>query len=125
MKAMEHDVAARAVMSKWENELQNHNCEKMTVLDVECLLHWYGVWKGEKMSKSKQVGRLVITLASKGAPPTIEEWTADNEARLLRLQETESLWTILQLGGKGFYFSSRRSLQASPCRMSSGIIVWK
>ncbi len=73
MKVMEHDVAARAVMAKWEDELRNHDCKKMTVLDVECLLHWYGIWKGEKMSKSKMLGRLVITLALKGALPTIEE----------------------------------------------------
>ncbi len=41
------------------------------------------------MSNSKKVGRIVIALASNGAPPTIEEWTADNEVRWLSLQENK------------------------------------
>ncbi len=73
MKAIENGMAAQTVMAKLEDELQNHDCEKVTVPDVDCLLSWYGIWKGEKISKSKKVGRLVIALALKGSPPTIEE----------------------------------------------------
>ncbi len=101
---MKHNAAAQAIMAKRENELQNHNCKKMTVLDVECLLRWYGIWKGEKMSKSKKVGRLVITLVLKGAPPKIEEWTADNEAHLLRLQENKITLDNTAIGGKRILF---------------------
>jgi hypothetical protein len=70
-------------MEKWEDELCSQNCEKMTVLDLDCLLLWYGVWnRAEKLSKSKKVGRLIIALSWKGDPPAVEEWTADDEARL-------------------------------------------
>jgi hypothetical protein len=41
------------------------------------------------MSNIEKVGRIVIALASKGAPPTIEEWTADNEVRWPSLQENK------------------------------------
>jgi hypothetical protein len=85
MKATENDAAARAVIAKWEDELWNHNCKKMTVLDAECLLHWCGICKGEKMLKSEKGGSLVMDLVSKGAPPPIEEWTADNGVHLLSL----------------------------------------
>jgi hypothetical protein len=94
-------------MAKWEDELRNRNCKKMAVPDVDCLLHWYGIWKGEKMSKSKKVGRLVIALALKGAPPTIEEWTADNEVRLLSLQGNKISLADTAIGKKRVLFEQQ------------------
>ena len=90
-------------MAKWEDELLNLDCEKLTVADTECLLHWYGAWRGEKMSKSKKVSRLVGVLATKGDPPTIEEWTAEDEECLQSLQNNKitqgmTTWMVIPLG---------------------------
>jgi hypothetical protein len=59
------------------------------------------------MSKSKKVGRLVITLASKGALPTIKEWTADNEACLLRLQKNKITLDDTAIGRKRILFEQQ------------------
>jgi hypothetical protein len=108
IKAMENAAAARAVMEKWEDELHSQNCEKMTVPDLDCLLLWYGVWnKAEKLSKSEKVGRLIIALSSKGDPPAVEEWTADDAARLLSLQENKITINDTALGRKRVLFEQQ------------------
>ena len=80
----------------------------MTVPDLDCLLLWYGVWnKAEKLSKSEKVGRLIIALSSKGDPPAVEEWTADDEARLLSLQENKITIDDTALGRKRVLFEQQ------------------
>jgi len=90
LKDMEVHAKAQAVMEKWDDELQKNNLEKLSVPDSDSLLLWYGVWtKNEKLSKSQKVGRLIVARSSKGALPTIEEWTADDEAASLSLHKKE------------------------------------
>ena len=77
LKDMEVHAKAQAVIEKCVDELKNNNLEKLSVPDLDSLLLWYSVWtKNEKLSKSQKVGRLIVARWSKGAPPTIEEWTA-------------------------------------------------
>jgi hypothetical protein len=107
MKAMETRKAARAVMEKWEDELLNLDCQKLTVADMECLLRWYGAWRGEKMSKSEKVSRLVGVLETKGDPPTIEEWTAEDEECLQRLQNNNITLDDTAVGRKRVLFEQQ------------------
>ncbi len=107
MKAMQIREAAQAVMAKWEDELRNLDCQKLTVADVECLLRWYGAWRGEKMSKSEKVSRLVGILEEKGEPPTIEEWTADDEGRLQSLQNNTITLGDTAVGRKQVLFEQQ------------------
>ena len=107
MKAMQIREAAQAVMAKWEDELRNLDCQKLTVADVECLLRWYGAWRGEKMSKSDKVSRLVGILEEKGEPPTIEEWTAEDEGRLQSLQNNRITLGDTAVGRKQVLFEQQ------------------
>ena len=113
MKAMENRDAARAVMAKWENELLNLNCQKLTVADMECLLRWYGAWKGEKMSKSEKVSRLVGVLEAKGDPPTIEEWTAEDEERLQSLRSKNNITLDNTAVGRKWVLFEQQMIAAS------------
>ena len=107
MKAMENQDTARAVMAKWEDELLNLDCQKLTIADMECLLRWYGAWKGEKMSKSKKVSRLVGVLETKGDPPTIEEWTAEDKERSQSLQNNNITLDDTTVGRKRVLFKQQ------------------
>jgi hypothetical protein len=108
LKDMEVHAKARAVMEKWDDELQNNNLEKLSVPDLDCLLLWYGVWtKSEKLSKSEKVGRLIIARSSKGAPPMIEEWTADDEAALQSLHKKDISIDDTALGRKRILFEQQ------------------
>jgi len=94
-------------MAKWEDVLLNLACKKLSVADLECLLCWYSAWRGEKMSKIKKVWRLVGVLETKGDPPTIEEWTAEDEERLQRLQKNNITQGDTAVGRKQVLFEQQ------------------
>ena len=89
MQAAKVEDEAQAVMARRSTEIEAMQLDKLNVGEVEWLLRWYGVWKGEKMSKSEKVSKLVTVLESKGDPPSIERWTSDDEDRLYKLQNNE------------------------------------
>ena len=92
-KQMELEVAARAILSKHQQNFLVSEFDKLNKTDLQVLMRWYGLAKGKaltSMSKPTMLGQWKCASNNNALhPPPCEKWTDDDEAKLKRLQESE------------------------------------
>ncbi len=91
--AMKIHQMAMDIMQKRSNKIELLQFNRLTLLEIETLLRWHDSWSGtiSKASKAQKSQKLVEIFHSSQSRPSAEEWTAEEEETLQKLQDTNSI----------------------------------
>ena len=93
LQAMKINEMANAIMEKKKSDIDNLQFQNLTLSDLDTLLRWHNSLTGmkSKATKNDKVAKLKEIFRLGRAPPTFEEWTADDERKLEKLQDLDNI----------------------------------
>ena len=88
LAAMKVDLAAKEVIQKRGDAINQHEFGKLAIGELDILLRWHGAL-ASKMTKEGKVLKLKGIFAGGHVQPVVEEWTTDDENKLKEYLEAE------------------------------------